>query len=121
MNGFLGNVKRAAVEAVQASKPTAIVMGKVIKTSPLTVQVDQKLSLGSNQLLLTSAVRDFKVSMTVDHVTEASNTADVHTHALKGQKEYRVHLGLRAGEHVVMLRADGGQKFIILDRLEVPV
>ncbi len=120
MNGFLVSVKRAAVEAVEASKPAAIVMGKVISTNPLTVRVDQKLSLGSAQLVLTSAVRDFKVSMTVDHVTEMSGAANAHTHAYKGEKEYNVHLGLRTGEHVLMLRADGGQKFIILDRLEVP-
>ena len=45
MNGFLENVKRAALEAVNAAKPFAFVLGKVTSVSPLKVQVDQKLEL----------------------------------------------------------------------------
>ena len=73
MNGFLENVKRAALEAVNAAKPFAFVLGKVTSVSPLKVQVDQKLELTAAQLILTNAVRDYTVYMTVDHQTE--NTA----------------------------------------------
>ena len=59
MNGFLENVKRAAVEAVAASKPFGFILGKVTSVSPLKVQVDQKLELTASQLILTNAVRDF--------------------------------------------------------------
>ena len=58
MNGFLENVKRAALEAVNAAKPFAFVLGKVTSVSPLKVQVDQKLELTAAQLILTNAVRD---------------------------------------------------------------
>ena len=70
MNGFLENVKRAALEAVNAAKPFAFVLGKVTSVSPLKVQVDQKLELTAAQLILTNAVRDYTVYMTVDHQTE---------------------------------------------------
>lgn len=59
MNGFLENVKRAALEAVNAAKPFAFVLGKVTSVSPLKVQVDQKLELTAAQLILTNAVRDY--------------------------------------------------------------
>lgn len=126
MNGFLENVKRAAVEAVEAGKPFGFVLGKVTSASPLKVQVDQKLELTAAQLILTNAVRDYTVYMTVDHETEekggGSGAAayESHKHAYKGKKAYRVHLALKAGEQVLLLRADGGQKFIILDRVEAP-
>lgn len=52
MNGFLENVKRAAVEAVAAGKPFGFILGKVTSVSPLKVQVDQKLELTASQLIL---------------------------------------------------------------------
>jgi len=127
MNTFLGNIKRAAVEAVDAGKPAALVFGKVTSTSPLKIQVDQKLELAPWQLILTNAVRDYTVQMTVDHNTEKTSGGSgtsvfaSHSHAYKGKKIYRVHNALKTGEKVIMLRVDGGQRFIILDRVEVPV
>lgn len=126
INAFLGNVKRAAVEAVAAGKPMSLIFGKVTSVSPLIVRVDQKLELIEPQLILTNAVRDYTVSMTVDQETEAASggSGDAafasHKHRYKGTKSYIVHLGLKLGEQVLLLRVDGGQKFIILDRVEVP-
>lgn len=126
MNGFLENVKRAAVEAVATGKPFGFILGTVTSVSPLKVQVDQKLELTASQLILTNAVRDFTVYMTVDHQTEETSGGRGyaefagHKHAYKGKKAYKVHLALKAGEQVLLLRADGGQKFIILDRVEAP-
>lgn len=119
MNAFLNNVKRAAVEAVKAGSPFAFVLGTVTGTSPLTVRVDQKLELFAEQLILTNAVRDYTVEMTVDHHTEpADHGGENHTHPYQGKKSFRVHLALKKGEQVIMLQTDGGQKYIILDRVE---
>lgn len=126
MAGFLNDVKRASVEAVNAGKPFALIFGKVLSVSPLTVEVDQKLKLTEAQLILTNAVRDFTVNMTVDHETgnTSGGSGDAsfasHKHAYTGTKSFRVHLALKVGEQVILLRADGGQKFIILDRVEAP-
>lgn len=149
MHMFLSDVKRAAVEAVQADKPFGFMLGKVISTSPLKIQVDQKLELVASQLILTNAVRDYTVRMTVDHQTESALTTHGHTcsgitsaggsdlhshgydistdladlahvHTFKGNKVFQVHLGLKVGEQVILLRVDGGKKFIVLDRVEVP-
>ncbi len=119
-------VKRAAIDAVMAQKPMAMCMGEVISTSPLKIRIDQKMILTTAQLMLTNAVRDHTVYMTVDHITDSSSggSGDAsfasHTHTYKGKKKYTVHYGLSAGEKVILLRCDGGQKFIVLDRVEVP-
>ena len=112
MNAFLGNVKRAAVEAVRAGNPFAFNLGKVISAEPLKVQVDQKLELTAAQLILTNAVRETEDA--------AGGSVPSHKHAYMGTKPYRVHLSLKAGEQVLLLRADGGQKYIVLDRVEAP-
>ena len=105
MNGFLAKVKRAAAETVAAGKPFAFCLGRVAGTEPLRVQVDQKLTLSAPQLILTNAVRDYIVRVEITS---------------EGEKELFVHMALKEGEQVLLLRCDGGQKYIILDRLEAP-
>lgn len=100
---FLANVKRAAVEAVRAEKPFALMHGSVTSESPLKIQIDQKFELVASQLILTNAVRDYSVELVDDEGTA---------------KKYTVKLALKQGERVLLLRTNGGQKFIVLDRAE---
>mgnify|MGYP001069769087 CR=1 FL=1 len=114
MPSALEAVKRAAVEAVDAKKPVLVLFGTVISDSPLKIQVEQKLTLGEKQLVLCRDVTDYKVEMTVDHFTEIT---DNHRHPYKGRKKFLVHNKLKAGEQVVLLRIQGGKKFLVVDRL----
>lgn len=40
-----------------------------------------------------------------------------HSHDYVGKKKFTAHYGLSKGEKVILLRIQGGQKFIVLDRL----
>ena len=84
-NGLVNVMKQAGVKATDASAPVHVCFGKVINTSPLQVLVDQKMTLGSAQLVLTRSV-------TIDN-------------------------SLVIGDEVVLLRQQGGQKYIIVDRV----
>ncbi len=123
-NELVRLVKRAAVEAIQAGNPMGVCFGTVTSASPLKITVDQKKILTDAQLILTNNVRDYSVEMTVDHQTGSTSggSGDAsfasHRHAYSGRKKFTVHLGLKAGEKVILLRCDGGQKFIVLDRWE---
>lgn len=135
LNALVRAVKKAAVEAVRAENPMGVCHGTVTGLSPLEITTDQKLILGEKQLILTNAVRDYTVEMTVDHVTEVishghsvtdtytgGGTAQPvdHSHPYKGRKSFRVHLGLKMGEKVILVRCDGGQQFVVLDKWEAP-
>lgn len=117
------NIKRAAMEAVKASMPSGVYFGTVISASPLKISVEQKITLTEKQLVLTTLVQDFSVNMTVNHTTEnrSGGSGDAsfasHNHEYKGTKSFLVHLGLKAGEKVMLIREQGGQKFIVLDRI----
>lgn len=50
---LLKAIKKAAVEAVEASQPTDFCFGKVLSTSPLKIQIEQKLTLSKAQLIMT--------------------------------------------------------------------
>lgn len=124
---FLALVKRAAVDAVDADAPMGFCFGIVTSAAPLKIMVDQKKILTETQLILTNNVRDFAVEMTTlpeYHETEnasggSGDTAYAsHKHKYQGRKKWLVHLALNVGEKVILLRCDGGQRYIVLDRWE---
>ncbi|MEA5082695.1 MAG: DUF2577 domain-containing protein [Lachnospiraceae bacterium] len=129
MSELLQIIKQAAAEQNEASKPVAIMMGKVVSISPLKIQLDQKLTLRESALILTKSVIDYSVNMTVNHTTESHTHAhdylddstarttdsETHSHAYTGKKAFTVHNKLKVGDSVVLLRVQGGQKFIVLD------
>lgn len=101
MPDLLDVIKTAAMEAYKASSPAAIVFGTVQSVSPIKINIEQKLTLDSSHLVLTSLVSDFDVDMTEGGITDT----------------YTVKLGLSVNDKVILLRVQGGQKYIVLDRV----
>ena len=130
---LMKTIKRAAVDAVNASKPVEVCFGKVTSASPLKILVEQKMTLGAAQLVLCRNVTEHIIEMTVDHYTEnetehthavqdtytggGSSSPTKHLHAYRGRKKFTVHNGLVVGDEVVLLRQQGGQKYIVVDRI----
>lgn len=87
--------------SIDYSKPTTFMFGTVTNVNPLKVNVEQRMVLDKHSLILSENVTDHDVSMMVDDE----------------RKTYRIYNALKTGEKVVLLRQQGGQKFIILDRV----
>ena len=140
--GLVEKIKKAAMDAFEASKPVNVYFGEVQFTNPLKINVEQKMLLGENQLILTRNVTDHETMVTVNWETEESldkhshivkgkdsNNDDIdlttdkknlsHTHILSGSKQITIHNGLDVGDNVILIRQQGGQKFIVLDRIGV--
>lgn len=113
-------LKKAAIEAVRASKPAEICFGKVTSVSPLKIYVDQKITLGKSQLMLARNVTDYKTEVTVEWLTEnkgGSGDETAHNHGIIGRKKITVHNGLAVGDEVILIRQQGGQKYIVADKI----
>ena len=133
LDEFMKTIKRAALDAVKASKPAEICFGKVTSASPLKILVEQKMTLGEAQLVLCRNVTEYTVEMTVDHYTENEtehthavqdtytgggySSPTKHLHAYRGRKKFTVHNGLVVGDEVILIRQQGGQKYIVVDRI----
>lgn len=126
-NELVETLKRAAVEAMEAKKPVNVYFGEVVSAAPLKINVEQKMELGEKQLILSRNVTNFKTSISAGNIknyyytgsTTDSGTAPVspsHVHAV-GKIEITVHNGLVVGDEVILIRQQGGQKFIVLDRI----
>lgn len=114
MPNMVSIIKQASAEAIEQGKPVNLIYGVVETTSPLAIRVDQKLLLQENFLVLCRQVTDHMVTMEVAHSTEQANN---HNHDYTGVKTFKVLNGLKAGEKVMMIRMQGGQRFIVLDRV----
>jgi len=119
-------IKKAAVEAVEASNPTAILFGKVIKTSPLNIMIEQKMTLTQEFLVLTKNVSDYTVEMAVNANTDNTDLSVViegqtvslkHKHKLPSLMTVLVKNGLKVNDNVILMRIQGGQKYLVLDKI----
>ena len=130
MPNLIEIIKQAAVEAVAASNPCAIMFGKVISTSPLKINVEQRLTLDESHLILTSSVRDYKTKISFDNPGIKNIVKNYSMDDIPGtdyklsyqqpiQNEITVYNGLKMNESVMLLQIQGGQKYIVLDRVVI--
>lgn len=99
---LIKTIKKMAVDANEAGKPVNICFGTVLSASPLRISVEQKMELGKAQLVLTRGVTEHKTKITGGDF---------------GTIEITVHDGLAVGDLVVLARQQGGQKYIVLDKV----
>lgn len=119
-------IKKAAMEAVKEGGPCSVLYGTVKSASPLVISVDgdEKRNLTKEFLYLTRNVKDYEVEMTVDHETEDKGGGSgeaaflAHRHAYKGRKRFLIHNALKTGERVLLLMVQGGDRYIVWDKME---
>ena len=139
-------IKQLSVNAVNATQPFAFYYGTVTSVDPIEIEIDQKLKLGEKQLIFSTLVQDFDVDMYMEHEVEETDLihkhdasivitsphgdtgtitvqnspdSDKHIHEYKGVKTFTLNLKLAKDEKVLLLRIQGGQKFLVLDRVRV--
>ena len=102
-------IKIAALDAIESTYPVQVCYGRVVSVDPLQVRISQQLTLSEQQLHLTSAVTDKTYTVPVPEL-EAQGITEI---------TIKLDDGLKAGDIVILLRMQGGQKYIILDRVVI--
>jgi len=97
-------LKQVSTEAVKASNPTSIIYGNVISDEPVEIQIDSKLILDEDFLVFTKNVSKYKVDMKIEDL-------DFEGKAI-------IDNSLETGDKVIMIQIQGGQKYVVLDKLE---
>lgn len=135
MPNLLETLQAISAQAANAGEPVELTFGTVTSTEPLIVQVGDKLLLSSKSLIvpqsLTTRAVDVSVSWRTDsgdgpntqHSHSAPNgqtTTDgfspTHTHAVSGKLSMTLHAGFSVGESLLLLKMQGGQRYLILDK-----
>lgn len=120
-SSLLQIIKQAATEAVLAEKPCDFVMGKVVSIEPLKIQLSQKATLEEDFLVVPRSLTDYTVPLDIaggfsSGAHSQYTGTGAHTHTVSGGTA-TVHNALQVGEHVLLLRQSGGQKYLILDKV----
>ena len=115
MPDLIETIKKAAQQANDAAKPVAVMFGIIQEEDPLKINVEQKMLLEKEQLILSRNVTEFERDVTP--LNWSTGTASNHSHPISGRKKEKVHHNLKKGEKVVLLRVSGGQQYLVLDRV----
>ena len=113
-SGLLEVMKMAAKEVSENGQPTDLRIGTVTSAKPLKIQVSSQFILPSSLLIVPQHLTDYEINVEMDWDTE---TADLHTHGIKGKKTIKIYNALKVGDKVALLRKQGGQSYFILDRI----
>lgn len=126
-NDLLNAMKKVSASVIKEMQPSSFVIGKVISEKPLKIQLDQKIILSKEQIILARNVTDFEIDVEMTWKTEdkAHNHIykdgvtenNTHKHVVKGKKKLKIFNGLRSGEIVAMIMQHGGQQFLVVDRV----
>lgn len=126
-NDLLKVIQRAAVKAVESSKPTAFNYGKVISSEPLIVEVDQKIQLGEKQLSFGESLQEYETEVEVE-IEEMELELELQIDGetvkalAKGTGKVKgkglIKRSLDAGTEVILVRMQGGQKYVVYDKVK---
>ena len=126
-NDLVIAMKQSCKDMLNTMQLSTFEYGTVISSSPLKIQLEQKKTLTKAQLVLTRNVTDFETEVTVDWKTEETeNTSAVtgsmgefekHLHGVRGRKKILIHNALQVGEKVVLIKQQGGQSYLVVDRV----
>lgn len=79
-SGIIPIIKQAALDAVDSTQPVNIVFGKVTSTSPIKIQISQKLTLGEGNLVIPDSLTKKSYRITINGTTSKSGAESYHTH-----------------------------------------
>ena len=128
---FVKSIKKVSMEAVKASKPTDVVYGTVQSVSPLKIFIDQKLILTERFILIPQYLTDFETEISFDDPNikqvfttwdmEEKEESDPSKIAFKEKIKHKITIynSLKPGDKVILLRQQGGQKYLVIDRVVV--
>lgn len=119
---MLNAIKQAALDAFEAANTVAVLFGTVTNTNPLEVNVDQRFTLTEDFLICTERITPYTQNMQHTHAyIDAVGVEKFQKRTSQAEPEDPQQLvirnGLQTGDHVLLLRIQGGQKYVILDKV----
>lgn len=108
---MLDAIKRAATEAVNAAGPVVVQIGSVTKINPLEVLVDNRLTLTEDFLIVPESLAELKLDLRHTHTSGSGAVGEALAAPVIIRK------GLAAGDKLLLIRMQGGQRYVIMDRV----
>ena len=126
---FADIIKKISIDANEQKKPVNFMTGIVESVQPLTINVEKRITINENNIILTDNVSDyftwfeFSDSNIKQEVAnwdlEEEDKSDNYKISFESPVKHKIKIynGLKIGEKVLLLRVQQGQMFIVLNRL----
>lgn len=111
--------------------PSTVITGKVVGVKPLSVQIDQKIILSEEFLIIPQKLTDYEIELSFTeppiiqkYFSRQEGTGNWGTRqelyfAEAVKHKIIIHNALRVGDTVILAVQDGGQSYAVLDRRAV--
>lgn len=104
---LLDVIKSAGLQAVSATDPVSVFYGTVESMVPLAIKVDQRFTLTSEFLVVPNCLTRYEVDLPYYHSSGEQGGSP---------GKLVIREGLQQGDKVILLRIQGGQQYLVLDK-----
>lgn len=108
-------IKQIALEAYNAQKPCDIRYGQVVSDVPLAIKITDKFILPETLLLVPDSLRNKTETKT--YVESYKNWETNTTEYTTEVQNFQVDNSLKLYDQVVLLRENGGRRYVVIGRL----
>ncbi len=108
---MLDIIKQASMNAFNASNPLNIEFGTVIDNVNLTIKVNQKRILSKEFFIVSQRLTRYVKDLRHKHSCSCGATTDIQLFKLV------IREGLLKDDNVILLKIEGGARYIILDKI----
>jgi hypothetical protein len=95
----------------------AIMFGEVTRIDPLEVTVDQRFAIDADFLIVPENLTRYEIDLRRYQAYTDSSEAVKTTEPALPEEPIVIRKGLEAGDRLILLRMQGGQKYLIFDKV----
>ncbi len=126
---FVRVIKKISLETFINSKPADILYGSILSVKPLKIFIDQKMILTEGFITVPKHLTDYEVEISFNDpdIKQKYTTWDIGetiesspskiSFKDKVKHKITVYNSLKVGEKVILLRQQGGQKYLVVDKV----
>lgn len=109
MATLLDVIKLAGSQAVNAENPVNVLFGIVTAINPLSVQIDQKLILPEEVLIIPEHMTRYEVDLSHSHTHPQGSTGS-------SLGVIVIREGIVLGDRLILLRVQGGYQYLVIGK-----
>ncbi|MBP1906799.1 hypothetical protein J2Z32_003463 [Paenibacillus turicensis] len=106
-------IKEVVKEYNRSQQLSDIISGEVKSVSPLIVTIDQRFDISEDALWLPESLTRYEIDLKHKHRTSGEDTQDALLDKIV------IREGLKVGDAVILIRAQGGSSYLIVDKKAV--
>lgn len=115
-------IKRIAVDAIETNKPLDVVIGNIISVEPLKINLSQFVDIKEDMVVIPSEYKEHeeKIIIPEQKINLLDENEEEKEYTIKEQEiTIKIQSKLKIGMSVYLLRFNKGQKFYMLNLLNL--